>query len=120
MVAKHGEPGKLSLHFRADESGLLSLDKAESVIETTEEYTIKVPVISKEALKAATDLADNDTDAEAAADLAQKIEELMGEEVCATCLGRARHTRIIGVFHQTLKDLPGRTSWQERADLCSC
>ena len=42
ILAKHKELGKLSLHFRADESGILSLDGGEAVIETTEEYTVKV------------------------------------------------------------------------------
>ena len=42
ILAKHKELGKLSLHFRADESGILSLEGGEAVIETTEEYTVKV------------------------------------------------------------------------------
>lgn len=41
-LAAHAEPGKLSVHFRADPSGLIALEKAEAVFETTEEYTVQV------------------------------------------------------------------------------
>ena len=41
-LAAHAEPGKLSMHFRADPSGLIALEKAEAVFETTEEYTVQV------------------------------------------------------------------------------
>lgn len=41
-LAAHTEPGKLSVHFRADPSGLIALEKAEAVFETTEEYTVQV------------------------------------------------------------------------------
>ena len=40
-LAAHPEPGKLSVHFRADPSGLIALEKAEAVFETTEEYTVQ-------------------------------------------------------------------------------
>ena len=40
--AKHAEVPKLSVHFAADASGLLQVTKGEAVIETTEEYTVKV------------------------------------------------------------------------------
>lgn len=42
MSAKHGETGKLNLHFRADASGLMHVDKAEAVLDVMEEYTVKV------------------------------------------------------------------------------
>ena len=41
---KHNNTGKLGLHFKADESGIVSLDRAESLAEITEEYTVKVPI----------------------------------------------------------------------------
>lgn len=41
-LAAHTEPGKLSVHFRADPSGLVALEKAEAVFETTEEYSVQV------------------------------------------------------------------------------
>ena len=41
---KHNDTGKLSLHVKADESGIISLERAESLAETTEEYTVKVPI----------------------------------------------------------------------------
>jgi len=41
-LAAHAEPGKCSVHFRADASGLLALERAEAVFETTEEYTVQV------------------------------------------------------------------------------
>ena len=41
MAAKHGETGKMGVHFRADSSGILALDKAEAVINTTEQYTVQ-------------------------------------------------------------------------------
>ena len=40
--AKYTEVPKLSVHFAADASGLLQVTKGEAVIETTEEYTVKV------------------------------------------------------------------------------
>ena len=42
VKAKYSEVPKLSVHFAADASGLLQLTKGEAVIETTEEYTVKV------------------------------------------------------------------------------
>lgn len=42
VSAKYEEPAKLNLHFRADPSGLLHVEKGEAVIETQEEYTVKV------------------------------------------------------------------------------
>lgn len=43
-IKKHNNTGKLSLHFKADESGIISLERGESIAEVTEEYTIKVPL----------------------------------------------------------------------------
>ena len=40
--AKYAEVPKLSVHFAADASGLLQVTKGEAVIETAEEYTVKV------------------------------------------------------------------------------
>ncbi len=40
--AKYPEAPKLSIHFAVDASGLLQIAKGEAVVETTEEYTIKV------------------------------------------------------------------------------
>lgn len=42
---QHNDTGKLSLHFRADESGIISLEKGEAISEISEEYTVKVPVV---------------------------------------------------------------------------
>ena len=42
MNAKYNETGKLNLHVHEDASGLIHVDKAEAVIETTEDYTVKV------------------------------------------------------------------------------
>ena len=42
---KHNGSAKLSLHFRADESGIVSLEKGEATSEIMEEYTVKVPVL---------------------------------------------------------------------------
>ncbi|KAK9813694.1 hypothetical protein WJX73_003926 [Symbiochloris irregularis] len=47
VVAKHKETGKMSVHFRADESGLVKPTHAEAVLEVTEEYTVKVPVATE-------------------------------------------------------------------------
>ena len=47
MAAKHGETGRLSVHFRADDSGRLTPSHAEAVVDVLEEYTVKVPVASK-------------------------------------------------------------------------
>ena len=44
-VQHHNNSAKLSLHFRADENGIISLEKGEAVSETLEEYTIKVPIL---------------------------------------------------------------------------
>ncbi|CAL8469535.1 g9076 [Coccomyxa elongata] len=44
VSAKYNETGKLNLHVHQDASGLIHVDKAEAVIETTEDYTVKVPV----------------------------------------------------------------------------
>ena len=41
-LAAHSEPGKASVHFRADASGLLAVQQAEAVFETTEEYSVQV------------------------------------------------------------------------------
>lgn len=42
-ASKHNDSGKLSLHVRADESGIVSLEKAEAAFEVEEEYIVKVP-----------------------------------------------------------------------------
>lgn len=42
MSAKYNETGKLNLHVHEDASGLIHVDKAEAVVETTEDYTVKV------------------------------------------------------------------------------
>lgn len=47
VIDKHGETGRMSVHFRADESGRLLLTHAESVLDLTEEYTVKLPVAAK-------------------------------------------------------------------------
>lgn len=36
--------GKMGVHFSVDSSGILKVDKAESVIEVWEEYEVEVPV----------------------------------------------------------------------------
>ena len=41
---RYAEVPKLSVHFAADASGLLQVTKGEAVIETTEEYTVKVRI----------------------------------------------------------------------------
>ena len=38
--------GKLGVHLFADSSGILKLDKAESVIEVWESYEVDVPVVA--------------------------------------------------------------------------
>ena len=43
-LKKHNGSARLSLHFKADESGLMSLEKGEAVSEISEEYTTKVPL----------------------------------------------------------------------------
>ena len=53
-LAAHAEPGKCSVHFRADASGLLALERAEAVFETIEEYTVQVAPASGPAPAAAT------------------------------------------------------------------
>ncbi|KAK9826508.1 hypothetical protein WJX81_008378 [Elliptochloris bilobata] len=50
-LAAHAEPGKVSVHFRADSSGLIALEKAEAVFETTEEYSVQAPVVEAEGAK---------------------------------------------------------------------
>jgi hypothetical protein len=42
-LAKHPEEEgvKLNLHFRADASGLLHVERGEAVVNVTEEYTVK-------------------------------------------------------------------------------
>lgn len=42
---QHNDTGKLSLHFRADESGIITLEKGEALSEVSEEYTVKVPIV---------------------------------------------------------------------------
>ena len=42
---QHNETAKLSLHFRADESGIITLEKGEATSEVSEEYTVKVPLV---------------------------------------------------------------------------
>lgn len=49
-INKHNSTGKLSLHFRADESGIITLEKAESLAEISEEYTVKVPTAPEKTL----------------------------------------------------------------------
>lgn len=45
--------GKMGVHFSVDSSGILKVDKAESVIEVWEEYEVEVPVnATKEAASA--------------------------------------------------------------------
>ena len=39
-----GCAGKIGVHFSVDSSGILKVDKAESVIEVWEEYEVEVPV----------------------------------------------------------------------------
>lgn len=36
--------GKLGVHFSVDSSGILKVDKAESVIEVWEDYEVEIPV----------------------------------------------------------------------------
>ena len=42
-LAAHAEDEglKLNLHFRADASGLVHVERGEAVVETVEEYTVK-------------------------------------------------------------------------------
>lgn len=47
VIAKHNQTGKMSVHFKADESGRVTPSHAEAVLEVTEEYTVKVPVAAK-------------------------------------------------------------------------
>ena len=42
---QHNDTAKLSLHFRADESGIITLEKGEALSEISEEYTVKVPIV---------------------------------------------------------------------------
>ena len=48
MVDKHGETGRMSVHFRADESGRVVPSHAEAVLDVVEEYTVQVPVAAAE------------------------------------------------------------------------
>lgn len=43
VVKKHPEPAKMGVHFRADLSGILAVDRAEAVIDTLEQYEVQVP-----------------------------------------------------------------------------
>lgn len=47
VLSKHNTTGKISMHFSADSSSILKLEKAESVIEQWEEYEVEVPVLSQ-------------------------------------------------------------------------
>lgn len=42
VVKKHPEPAKMGVHFRADLSGILAVDRAEAVIDTLEQYEVQV------------------------------------------------------------------------------
>ncbi|KAK9811690.1 hypothetical protein WJX72_008444 [[Myrmecia] bisecta] len=84
VLEKHGETGKMSVHFRADVGGVLSVEKAECVINTVEMVEVEVPIreekaanetkaeeAAKESLKTAggeDDAEDNQDDTEAQAE----------------------------------------------------
>ena len=44
VIDKHGETGRMSVHFRADESGRILPTHAEAVLDVIEEYNVSVPV----------------------------------------------------------------------------
>lgn len=48
VLSKYNTTGKISVHFSADSSSLVKVEKAESVIELWEEYEVEVPVVSQE------------------------------------------------------------------------
>ena len=44
MLDKHRQGAKMTVHFRADLSGLLHPESADAAVEVLEEYEVKVPV----------------------------------------------------------------------------
>ena len=44
VLDKHKQGAKMTVHFRADLSGLLHPESADAAVETVEEYEVKVPV----------------------------------------------------------------------------
>ena len=84
IAAKWNSSGKCSVHFRADPSGLLTVDKAEAVVEVTEDYDVRVPVVRNDtgaAGEAATDsgaTADTKSTEKEEADIEGKADDLSG------------------------------------------
>ena len=48
VLSKYNTTGKLGVHFSADSSSIVKVEKAESVIELWEEYEVEVPLVSQE------------------------------------------------------------------------
>ena len=61
ILGKHKQGAKMSVHFRADLSGLLHPESADAAVEVVEEYEVKVPV--KGPSGAGKDATANETDA---------------------------------------------------------
>lgn len=60
VKAKYNDTGKLSTHFRADSSGIVTFDKAEVILERTEMVNVTVPVPSNTTANITNDAAAKD------------------------------------------------------------
>lgn len=77
VLSKYNTTGKISVHFSADSSSILKLEKAESVIELWEEYEVEVPVTSDKDNSTA---GANGTNAEQAGGPAKEITDEVGSD----------------------------------------